>query len=108
MRALVYYFVLILCFAVCLFQSVIYSLYAYDSITGSGDTSFSKPVIVYSSLAFVYYLVALILIVRNLYRRQQKAVMLISVAVFLLVVAQMLFESSFVIPSHIYQSGPGP
>ena len=84
-RAVAYYFVLVVAIAICLFQSLIYSLYAYDCISG--------------------YLVALTLLVKNIYQRKYKVVMIISSAVFLLVIAQLLFEARFDIVGHIYRAG---
>ena len=104
-RAVAYYFVLVVAIAICLFQSLIYSLYAYDCISGSGDTMFSMPVLVYSSLVVVYYMVALTLLVKNIYRKQYKAVMIVSAAVFLFVIAQLLFEARFDIVGQIYRAG---
>jgi len=66
---------------------------------------FSMPVLVYSSLVVVYYMVALTLLVKNIYRKQYKAVMIVSAAVFLFVIAQLLFEARFDIVGHIYRAG---
>ena len=66
---------------------------------------FSMPVLVYSSLVVVYYMVALTLLVKNIYRKQYKAVMIVSAAVFLFVIAQLLFEARFDIVGQIYRAG---